>query len=135
MGAVKVAVTNDQLLSLKYKDEENIRMFLSNWSGLERLSEKGDTVATCILIDLKSATGIDPNVFGREYSSRKRFDRGRYRGALSYPQFISIAYTLVLGYKQEEIAFMLGCSQQAVNQNIDKGIKRIQQVLKAGLEE
>lgn len=53
MGAIVRNVVNDQLLRLSYKDPKNIKRFLRNWGGLEGLSEKGDTVATCILTDLK----------------------------------------------------------------------------------
>lgn len=135
MGAVKVKTVNDQLLYLTYSEERNIRTFLRNWGGLESLSLKGDTVATCILLDLKIATGIDPKKFGRDLVSRKRFEAGRHSGVLSYYQFISISYVLVLGYTQHEVAFILNCSQQAVNQNISKGIRKIQIALKACRED
>ena len=58
VGAVRETV-NDQLLRLSYKDPKNIKKFLRSWGGLESLSLKGDTVATCILCDLKTVTGID----------------------------------------------------------------------------
>ena len=53
MGAIVRNVVNDQLLRLSYKDPKNIKRFLRNWGGLEGLSEKGDTVATCALTDLR----------------------------------------------------------------------------------
>lgn len=58
MGAIVRNIVNDQLLRLSYKDPKNIKRFLRNWGGLEGLSEKGDTVATCILTDLKTVTAI-----------------------------------------------------------------------------
>lgn len=135
MGAVKIDTVNDQLLRLKYSDENNIRMFLRNWSGLERLGEKGDTVAICILCDLKTVTGIDPQLWGKRRINRVRFEMGRHKGVLTYHQFISIAYTLVLGYKQDEVAFMLGIDQSGLSRHISSGIKEIQLALKAELEE
>lgn len=59
MGAIVRNVVNDQLLRLSYKDPKNIKRFLRNWGGLEGLSEKGDTVATCILTDLKTVRGVN----------------------------------------------------------------------------
>jgi len=131
MGAVKVKTVNDKLLYLKYSEERNIRSFLRNWGGLESLSLKGDTVATCILLDLKIATGINPDIFGRSEINRFLFEKEREKGILSYYQFVSVAYVLVLGYTQEEVAFMIDCTQQAVNQNINKGIKKIQTAVRA----
>lgn len=58
MGAIVRNVVNDQLLRLSYKDPKNIKRFLRNWGGLEGLSEKGDTVATCILTDLKTVVNV-----------------------------------------------------------------------------
>jgi len=135
LGAVKVKTVNDSLLYLKYSEERNIRSFLRNWGGLESLSLKGDTVATCILLDLKIATGINPEIFGRSEICRFLFEKEREKGILSYYQFVSIAYVLVLGYTQEEVAFMIDCTQQAVNQNINKGIKKIQTAVRAYREE
>lgn len=39
---------NDELLRVSYSEPKNIKNFLRNWSGLESLSLKGDTVALCI---------------------------------------------------------------------------------------
>ena len=44
---------------------------------------------------------------------------------LTDPQFISVVYVLGLGYSQEEIAFVLGCTKKVVNVHISRGIKRI----------
>ena len=135
MGAVKVKTVNDQLLNLGYSEERIIRMFLKHWTGLESLSLKGDSVATCILLDLKSTTGIDLEPFVKSNMDRYLFEQCNHNGILSYHQFISIAYVLVLGYTQEEVASMLKCTQQAVNKNIRKGIVKIQTALMAYRED
>ena len=132
MGVVRDPV-NDQLLRLSYKDPKNIKNFLRNWGGLESLSRKGDTVATCILVDLKLVTGIDLEKFDRR--NRKLFNLCYLNGKLSYYQYMSIAYTLVLGYSQQDIAFVMGVDQSVVSKNINSGVKRIQKELKAFLEE
>lgn len=132
MGGVRNTI-NDQLLRLSYKDPHNIRHFLRNWGGLESLSLKGDTVATCILLDLKTVTGINPEKFHR--GDREEFNLGYLDGKLTHYQYMSIAYTLVLGYSQEELAWVMGVDQSVVSKNINNGIKKIQQELQAYLEE
>ena len=52
---------------LDYGDPNVIKSLLKNWSGMEALSLKGDRNATCVLADLKDATGIDLGVFQKEY--------------------------------------------------------------------
>ena len=96
MGAIVRNVVNDQLLRLSYKDPKNIKRFLRNWGGLEGLSEKGDTVATCILTDLKTVTAIDLDKYHK--SDRAEFNKAYRKGKLSHYQYMSIAYVLVLGY-------------------------------------
>ena len=132
MGAVR-NIVNDQLLRLSYKDPKNIKNFLRSWSGLESLSLRGDKVATCILVDLKRVTGIDPEKFDRH--NREEFNKGYLKGKLSHYQYMSIAYTLVLGYSQEEVAWVMDVDQSVVSKNIDSGIRRIQKELKAFLED
>lgn len=132
MGAVR-NIINNQLLRLSYRDPKNIKYCLRNWGGLESLSLKGDTVATCILADLKSVTGIDPEKYHRK--NKTEFNLGYKDGKLSHYQYMSIAYTLVLGYSQEEVAWAMGVDQSVVSKNINSGIKRIQQELNAYLEE
>lgn len=132
MGGVR-NILNDQLLRLSYKEPQNIRHFLRNWAGLESLSLKGDTVATCILLDLKAVTGINPEKFHRE--EREEFNLGYLDGKLSHYQYMSIAYTLILGYSQEELAWVMGVDQSVVSKNINNGIKKIQKELQAHLEE
>lgn len=132
MGVVRNTV-NDTLLRLSYKDPKNIRNFLKNWSGLESLSLRGDKVATCILVDLKTVTGIDTDKYDRH--DKTAFNLGYKNGKLSHYQYMSIAYTLVLGYSQEEIAFVMGVDQSVVSKNINSGIKKIQKELKVMLEE
>jgi predicted DNA-binding protein (UPF0251 family) len=126
-------IINEQLLRLSYKDERNIRNFLKNWGGLESLSLKGDTVAMCIIADLKEVTGIYPENFSRQ--SKEKFNLGYLRGRLSHYQYMSIAYVLVLGYSQEEVAYIMGVERSVVSRNIDSGIRRIKKALKAELEE
>lgn len=135
MGSGMKGFVNNQLLYIAYSEEKNIKALLKNWTKLERLSMNGDTVATCIVTDLKLVTGIVPSDFGRNSWERKRFDDGMYKGILSESQFLSIAYVLVLGYTQEELAYILRCSQQAINQNINKGIKKIKSKLMVNMEE
>lgn len=94
MGAIVRNVVNDQLLRLSYKDPKNIKRFLRNWGGLEGLSEKGDTVATCILTDLKTVAAIDLDKYHK--SDRAEFNKAYRKGKLSHYQYMSIAYVLVL---------------------------------------
>ncbi len=129
MGAVKVNVINEQLLNIEYSNRKNIRMLLKNWSNLERLSEKGDAVAICVLLDLKNVTGIDPSLYDKTDAGRKRFEEGRKKGILTYNQFIAVAYTLVLGYNQSEVAYMLDLDQSGLSRHINRGITAITTVL------
>ena len=105
-------------------DCKNIKRFLRNWGGLEGLSEKGDTVATCILTDLKTVTAIDLDKYHK--SDRAEFNKAYRKGKLSHYQYMSIAYVLVLGYTQDELAFVMGVDQSVISKNINSGIKRIQ---------
>lgn len=132
MGVVRNTV-NDHLLRMSYKDPKNIKRFLRNWGGLESLSLRGDTVATCILADLKTVTGIDVEKFDR--NDRDEFNLGYKNGVLSHYQYMSIAYTLVLGYSQMEIAYVMGVDQSVISKNINSGIKAIQFHLGAMLED
>ena len=133
MGAVIRNIVNDQLLRLSYKNPKHIRSFLKNWGGLESLSYKGDTVATSILLDLKIVTGIGIDNYKR--LDREDFNKGYLKGKLSQYQYMSIVYTLVLGYSQEEIAYVMGVDQSVISKNINSGIKKIQKELQALLEE
>ena len=133
MGAVMRNTVNDQLLRLSYKNPKHIKSFLKNWGGLESLSLKGDTVATCILIDLKAVTGIDISKYER--LDREEFNKGYLNGKLSQYQYMGIVYTLVLGYSQEEIAYVMGVDRSVISKNINSGIKKIQRELQAFLEE
>ena len=126
-------IVNYPLLRVSYRDPKNIRNFLKNWNGLESLSLKGDAVALCILADLRAVTGIDPEAFNR--GDRDSFNLGYLNGKLSHHQFMSLAYTLVLGYSQEELAWVMGVNQSVISRNINSGIKKIQKELKAFLEE
>lgn len=128
MGAVRNTV-NDQLLRMSYKDSKNIKSFLRQWAGLESLSLRGDKVATCILADLKTVTGIDIDKYNKD--DRREFNEGYKKGKLSHYQYMSIAYTLVLGYSQEEVAWIMGVDQSVVSKTISNGIYRIQRELRA----
>jgi hypothetical protein len=132
MGVVRNLV-NEHLLRLSYRDAKNIKNFLRSWGGLESLSLRGDKVATCILADLKSVTGIDPEKYDR--LDKTAFNLGYKDGKLSHYQYMSIAYTLVLGYSQAELAWVMGVDQSVVSKNINSGIKKIQKELNAFLEE
>lgn len=133
MGAMVRDKVNVQLLRVSYREDKNIRNFLKNWGGLESLSRKGDTVATCILVDMKMVTGIDLDKYDR--LDRTEFNNAYVNGKLSQYQYMSIAYTLVLGYSQAEIAFVMGVDQSVISKNINSGIKRIQKELKVFLED
>jgi hypothetical protein len=133
MGAVRRDTLNDALLRLSYSDSRNIKRLLQNWGGLESLSYKGDKVATCILADLKLATGIDLDLYDREH--REKFDSGASNGVLSHYQFVAIAYCLVVGYQQDAVAFMMGVDQSVISRHIATGIQKIQEALGAFEEE
>ena len=132
MGAIVRNTVNDQLLRMSYKDAKNIRNLLRNWGGLESLSRKGDTVAICILVDFKLVTGIDIAKFNR--NNRDEFNKGYLNGKLSHYQYMSIAYTLVLGYSQQEVAYVMGVDQSVVSKNVNNGIRKMQVELNAMLE-
>ena len=128
MGAIRNTV-NDQLLRLSYREARNIKSFLRQWSGLESLSLRGDKVATCILADLKTVTGIDIDLYDKD--DRREFNERYKEGKLTYHQYMSIAYTLVLGYSQEDVAWIMGVDQSVISKNISSGISRIQRELRA----
>ena len=129
MGAPARENYNSQLLSMSYRDRNNIKQFLRNWGSLESLSLKGDTVATCILVDLKQVTGIDLDKFDR--LDRDKFNKRYKLGKLSQYQYMAIVYVLVLGYTQFDVAYVMGVDQSVISKNINSGIKKIQRELKA----
>lgn len=128
MGVIR-EITNYPLLRMSYKEKRTIRYFLRGWGALESLCYKGDTVAICILADLKRVTGIDLDEYSNK--SRKKFNEGYKRGKLSQYQYMAVAYCLVLGYSQEELAFVMGVDQSVISRNINSGIKAIQKELGA----
>lgn len=132
MGAVR-EVVNYALLRVNYRDRGQIKKLLRMWNTLEELGEKGDAVAICILVDLKRVTGIDLDLYSKE--TRKAFNEGYKNGVLSLPQFLAVAYTLVVGYTQEELAWALGVDQSVISRNINSGLKQIQLGLRAFEEE
>lgn len=122
--AVKLRnTTNTGLLDVDYSKPRVIKDLLRNWSGLESVSRRGDRVATCVLVDLKRVTGINVNCY--DPKSREDFNKRYELGILSHYQYMSIAYTLVLGYSQHDVAFVMGTDQSVVAKNIRRGIKRI----------
>lgn len=128
MGVIRDP-TNEQLLRMSYRDPDNIKSFLRNWAGLERLCDKGDSVALCILADLKVVTGIDLEAY--KPNRRMAFNKRYMRGKLSFNQYMCITYNLVLGYSQSEVAFVLNVERSVVSRHIKNGIKTIQRELKA----
>lgn len=126
--AVKLRnTTNTGLLDVDYSKAGVIKDLLRNWSGLESMSRRGDRVATCVLVDLKRVTGIDLDTYDPKH--RDRFNKRHKLGVLSHYQYMSIAYTLVLGYSQHEVAFVMGTDQSVVAKNIRRGVKRISRAL------
>lgn len=120
------------VLQLDYGDPNVIKSLLKNWSGMEALSLKGDRNATCVLVDLQEATGIELDVFDKEHFSE--FISNRNKEVLSEAQFIAISFVLVLGYSQPEVAFIFGISQQAVGKSITSGARRISQYLEGEIK-
>lgn len=78
-------------------------------------------------------TAIDLDKYHK--SDRAEFNKAYRKGKLSHYQYMSIAYVLVLGYTQDELAFVMGVDQSVISKNINSGIKRIQRELRAYLEE
>ena len=124
LGAVRVKTINDRLLNVDYSDPEEVKKIISSWGMVEKLAEGGDTVASAILVDLQSAIGVSITEFGE--NKKVGFDVSRIsRGVLTEAQFISLVYVLGLGYRQDEIAYVLGCKKQTVNVHIQRALKRI----------
>lgn len=123
MGAKTLKSKDDSLLEADYSKPSTIKSLLRNWSGMEAMSLRGDRVATCVLADLREVTGIRVDRFNKD--NRSAFDRGWEDGILTYYQFMSIAYTLVLGYSQSDVAYVMGVDQSVVAKNLSRGIKRI----------
>ena len=128
MGVIR-EITNYPLLRMSYKEKRTIKYFLRGWGALESLCYKGDAVAICILADLKRVTGIDLDAYNNK--SRKKFNEEYKRGKLSQYQYMAVAYCLVLGYSQEELAYVMGVDQSVISRNINSGIKAIQKELGA----
>ena len=132
MGAVR-EIINYPLLRVSYRDKKQLKRLLRMWSTLDNLGDKGDAVAICILVDLKRVTGIDMDLYSRK--NRNAFNEGYKSGVLSFSQFMAITYTLVLGYTQEEIAWVMGVDQSVISRNINSGLKQMQIGLRAFEEE
>lgn len=132
MGAVR-EILNYSLLRVSYKDKKQLKRLLKMWGTLMELGEEGDTTAICILLDLQGVTGIDLDLYRR--GAKKAFNEGYKNGVLSFPQFMAIAYTLVLGYTQEEVAWMMEVDQSVISRNVDSGLRQMQIGLNAFEEE
>lgn len=122
MGMVIVKTVNDRLLNLDYSDPEVVKQILSNYNMMKRLAEKGDTVATAIILDMQAVLGgsIEDMI-----EDKKRALKNRDKSVLTDVQFIVIVFVLIFGYEQSEVAYILGCTKQAVNAHLYRGIKRI----------
>ena len=131
MGAVRVKTINDRLLGVDYSDPEALKMIVSSWGLVEKLAEKGDTVASAILCDLQRAIGVNISDFERD---KKIGFENEKAGVLTEAQFISLVYVLGLGYRQDEVAFILGCKKQTVNVHIQRALKRLGKYLEKGEE-
>lgn len=128
MGSVKVKTINDRLLNVDYEDLEELKQIVSNWGMMENLANGGDTVASAVLVDLQRAIGVNISEFGE--NKKVGFDVSHVeRGVLTEAQFISLVYVLGLGYKQDEIAYVLGCKKQTVNVHIHRALKRVSKYL------
>lgn len=132
MGAVRDHI-NYALLRVCYKDKKQLKKLLRMWSTLEELGDNGDTVAICILVDLKNVTGIDMDLW--RSGNMKAFNECYKRGRLSLAQFMAVAYALVLGYTQAEVATMVGVDQSVISRNINSGLRQMQIGLRAFEEE
>ena len=128
MGTVR-EITNYSLLRVSYRDKRQLKRLLRMWSTLDDLGGKGDAVAICILIDLKRVTGIDMDLYYKD--NRRAFNEGYKNGVLSFVQFMAIAYTIVMGYTQGELAWVMGVDQSVISRNIASGLKQMQIGLKA----
>lgn len=124
LGAVRVKTLNDRLLNVDYSDPEELKKIIISWGMVEKLAEGGDTVASAILVDLQRAIGVSITEFGE--NKKAGFDVSKiHKGVLTEAQFISLVYVLGLGYRQDEIAYVLGCKKQTVNVHIQRALKRI----------
>ena len=133
MGAVR-EIINYSLLRVSYRDKKQLKKLLMMWDTLEERGGKGDAVAICVLADLKRVTGINLELYIGK-NDKKAFNGGYQHGVLSFYQFMAIAYTLVLGYTQEEIAWVMGVDQSVISRNINSGLKQMQIGLNAFEEE
>lgn len=123
MGAVCINAVNETLLYLDYSKPETMKQIISNWSVMESLTFRGDTVAVAIMVDIERALGVSLSEIIHYKKRGLRWNKDKC--ILTEPQFISIVYCLGLGYSRREIAFVLGCERQAVDIHISRGIKRI----------
>lgn len=118
MGHVKRQVYNTQLMeATDYERGGCIKSLIKNLLWLERMSERGDTVASSVLIDMKNALG---------------FYGGQLIEVLTPKQKQVIEAVLMEDVPQKDIAFEMEISQQGVSFLLNGGIKRMQKYLKTG---
>lgn len=118
MGHVKRQTFNEQLLSaIKYDDEQSVKNAIKRLIALEGLAERGDTVATSIMVDLKKALGM----YG-----------GSFLDLLTPAQRQVIIRVLIDDETQSDVAKSMGISQQGVSYLMSGGLKRIVKFLKTG---
>lgn len=122
MGAVYVRTTDEGLLNIDYSDPEIIKSLIRNWSMIERLARKGNPVAPCILVDLEKALGVNISEMGK---GKYNFENNRASKVLTDLQFICVVYVLGMGYSQDEMAYVLGCTKKVVNLHIARGLRKI----------
>ncbi len=104
---------NEALINeIDYNSFSGVKKALALHNSLERLSEKGDTVALSILIDLKTAI-YTPKV-------------------LTIKQLEVVELYFIYCMTQRQIAFELGISFQAVNERLNGAIKNIKSALLSG---
>lgn len=101
-----------------YNSKENIKKALENMTVLYSNAEHGNTSAHAVLIDLQTALG--------------KYTTDELMSVVTKKQRQVIILHLVYGYSQDEVAEMLGISQQAVSLRLMSGIRRIQRFLLTG---
>ena len=103
--------------SIDYQSSKNIQNIIRNLLRFEGLSERGDSVATSILMDIRCSLGV----YG-----------GKYFDILTPKQRQVIFEVLVNDKPQCEVAKELGLTQQGVSYLVNNGVKRIQEFLSTG---
>jgi hypothetical protein len=112
MGAVRVQVYNQQLMGMAdYNNLKVLKMLYRNLTNMRSLAESGDSVATCIYIDLSTALES---------------------GVLTASQKLYITEHLLNSNTIAEIAMDYNKAESTICEHIDGGLKRIQKALREG---